>query len=519
MRISKYFNFQTLSSLTFICSLLLFFNIRFETNDDVIMLLISSGVISGTPDEHLVFIGIPIGLFLKFLYESLPDVEHYTVLFILLHTFSTLLITSSIAHITENHLLKKSLLFLFFAVEGNLILNLQFTTTSAIVALASLSQLYQASYRKRILGFLLFAIAFCLRYHSAVLVVILSLPFFLYHFNFQIRKLSLLFIPILIISCTLYSFNALYNNLDKEWAQYQDFNALRGKINDNPNYYKYRGHSEKEMINFNLIRNFIPDIKQTNIPELTSILEEIKTNSWRAKANNVYPQISPYFKILIFILLMGFVVFSSTSKKISEMWLFTSLIFFAIITIIAAEATLKPRVVISAILPILFLTLPYVVAQIAKPSFVKYPVFLIIILGTFFTVELFQTNQYHADEKVHYLNQTALLEKYVKENSTPILLAPGSFNFEFMEPMNITRFFRNKNIIMMGWLTGIPFKNQITTHTQLIEANAIFIHQDQMRKLVPLISRGIELNYNIKVDAKMMMSRDGNEIIALKKVN
>jgi hypothetical protein len=519
MLISRYFNFQTLSSLTFICSLLLFFNIRFETNDDITMLLISSGVISGTPDEHLVFIGIPIGLFLKFLYELAPDIEHYTVFFILLHSFSTLLIISSIAHNIENDLLKKSLFFLFFAVEGNLFINLQFTTTSAIVSIASLSQLYQASYRKRLLGFLLFAIAFCLRYHSAVLVFILSLPFFIFHFNFEIRKLALLIIPILIISCTLYAFNNLYNNLDEEWAHYQDFNSSRGKINDNPNYYKYRGHSEKEMINFILIRNFIPDIKQTNVPELTSILEEIKTNSWRAKATNVYPQITPYFKIIIFLFLMGFVVFSMTSKKMSVMWVFTLLLFFAIITIIAAEATLKPRVVNSAILPILFITLPYVFAQIAKPSFVKYPLFLIILLGTFFTVELFQTNKYHIEEKANFLNQTALIEKYVKENRNPILLMPGAFNSEFIYPMKITHYFRNKNIILMGWITGIPFQNQITTHTQLIDDTAIFIHQDQMRKLVPIIVRGIELNYNIKVSVKVMMSLGDNAIIALKKVN
>jgi hypothetical protein len=85
--------------------------------------------------------------------------------------------------------------------------------------------------------------------------------------------------------------------------------------------------------------------------------------------------------------------------------------------------------------------------------------------------------------------------------------------------MKITHYCRNKNIILMGWITGIPFQNQITTHTQLIDDTAIFIHQDQMRKLVPIIVRGIELNYNIKVSVKVMMSLGDNAIIALKKVN
>ena len=33
-------------------------SIRFETNDDVVMLMISSGAYSGTPDYHLVFINV-----------------------------------------------------------------------------------------------------------------------------------------------------------------------------------------------------------------------------------------------------------------------------------------------------------------------------------------------------------------------------------------------------------------------------------------------------------------------------
>ena len=38
-------------------------SIRFESNDDVVMLMISSGAYSGTPDYHLVFINVIYGLY------------------------------------------------------------------------------------------------------------------------------------------------------------------------------------------------------------------------------------------------------------------------------------------------------------------------------------------------------------------------------------------------------------------------------------------------------------------------
>ena len=56
-------------------------SIRFETNDDVVMLMISSGAYSGTPDYHLVFINVIYGLLLKGLYFILPGLEWYTILF------------------------------------------------------------------------------------------------------------------------------------------------------------------------------------------------------------------------------------------------------------------------------------------------------------------------------------------------------------------------------------------------------------------------------------------------------
>ena len=68
------------------------FSIRFETNDDVVMLMISSGAYSGTPDYHLVFINVIYGLLLKALYTIFPNMEWYTILFALLHIFSFSLI-------------------------------------------------------------------------------------------------------------------------------------------------------------------------------------------------------------------------------------------------------------------------------------------------------------------------------------------------------------------------------------------------------------------------------------------
>ena len=70
--------------------------IRFETNDDVVMLLLASGNITGTPEFFLVFINAIYGFLVSSLYKIFPFVEWYTLLFSFIHIVSISVLVTQI---------------------------------------------------------------------------------------------------------------------------------------------------------------------------------------------------------------------------------------------------------------------------------------------------------------------------------------------------------------------------------------------------------------------------------------
>lgn len=73
---NKIFNldFCIVISTLFFCLFAVLFPLRFETNDDVSMLLLSSGVYTGKNETFLIFMNILYGTILKYLYSAISSV-------------------------------------------------------------------------------------------------------------------------------------------------------------------------------------------------------------------------------------------------------------------------------------------------------------------------------------------------------------------------------------------------------------------------------------------------------------
>lgn len=99
--------FLTLFYITFFYT-----NKFFGTNDDMLMMLLVSGIYTGEATEYIVFQNILIGLFLKQLYTFLPDINWYTLLL----SSSQFIAFTSIYFLVTSFTSNKRLIFFLFVL-------------------------------------------------------------------------------------------------------------------------------------------------------------------------------------------------------------------------------------------------------------------------------------------------------------------------------------------------------------------------------------------------------------------
>lgn len=108
--------------------------LRFETNDDVTMQLIASGVLGGRPDHHLIMTNVVLGYALTALYVRLPGVDWYSLYILGSHLAAMLGLVWALFARTRNRPAIAAFLLLFVAFELVLVLRLQYTSTAMTAA-------------------------------------------------------------------------------------------------------------------------------------------------------------------------------------------------------------------------------------------------------------------------------------------------------------------------------------------------------------------------------------------------
>lgn len=193
------------------------FTFRFGTNDDVFMLLYSSGALINEPSQFLIFIHYFLGLFLKYLYTASDVISWYTLLLYLAHFAGTWVVIYFIYKHSASFLFATviSLLF-FFGIDLLLLLKIQFTSTAIKSACVGLFLFFQSIYTKEskirikeillIAGFLL--VSLLVRKDGLYSVLLLSLPILGLHF-FLHRRVEIIFFYA-IIGLSLVAANQLH---------------------------------------------------------------------------------------------------------------------------------------------------------------------------------------------------------------------------------------------------------------------------------------------------------------------
>lgn len=115
---------------------LLFCDMKYEVSDDFIMSTIMSGVYTGHPNPHMIFINIVLGYILAPLYKIFPGISWYFLLQVLIIFVSSIVVTFALLEKAGKvkGVLLSVILLLFFA--NDMYILMQFTKTAMFAVLS-----------------------------------------------------------------------------------------------------------------------------------------------------------------------------------------------------------------------------------------------------------------------------------------------------------------------------------------------------------------------------------------------
>lgn len=503
------------------------FPIGFEANDDVVMLMISSGTYSGTPDFHLVFINVIYGFLIKCLYALMPGLEWYTILFCLLHIISFSLIFWIYSKRITTAFGQLLLLLLLVVLQSRFTIGLQFTTTAAIVACAGLSSYFERGNMAKILGLILFFIGSLIRFEAAMLCLGVYAPVMMFPLSGRIRSkrqflrtgLTLSFILILPMVAKIIDWQ-IYNQ-DSDWRYYMEYNKVRGALNDNPNFSKlFTAESTYPIMDIEDLKNlanFIPDPAVLDLEAMTKVKESLDVAPIYYKFQNAETWILDYLDTILLIFVLALLLFFG--RKVTYRWgLFSvGLMFVSLLSLVSLNATVKERVFLSAIIPLLLVLVLLIVNYQKKSLNIIVSSFLYLLILVTIVRQSIEMYGIKKEQSRLVSEQINLIREASKCDITPF---GSALALEGLTPFGITSEFKslNSRLVGTGWMTQVPLnQGRMDSHLDFVEEPILIFTAKSSESSIHNIQYCIEKNYQVKTILEVVAEDEFFEVIVLKK--
>lgn len=490
--------------------------IHFETNDDVFMSLIASGVYSGSPDAHLVFINYIYGFVLTIFYNTFSGIEWYTIFFCIIHVVSLSIIVFQFIQIKKPALIKSVFIILLYAIELRIILLFQFTTTAAIGAFAGVLLLLDTGKVYKICGVFLFLVAVLVRFDAAMLVLLLMLPIF--GFEVFSNKKKVIEISISVATCIfgaliLHIINNQIYNRSHEWSEYKEYNAIRGRINGTLNAEKIINELPDGIYknDYQLLLNFFTDGQIINLSKIKELDDLIQKTPLTEKLKNIYPSVRRYTTLLGLIgVLFAFCFFAENRNKIKIYNIFYLMFFLGVLSYIPIGGFLRDRVFISALFPVIFFLYKNTPSFYDKKIRMEYLGVVFILSLHFFGYTYLIRKDRNENEKTVVKEQRTVL-KEVQNKTVSVLPIASELTYElFCSPFDISKTFDAYSMIITPWFTNIPFnKDRFDSYMSLVDTNLyIFISEKYLEKYAVAIQKALIEHYGCDTE---IIKKFGNE--------
>ena len=495
--------------------------IRFEENDDVVMLLFASGQYTGTPEFRLVFINSVFGFLLSGLYSITKGIEWYSMLFSIFHILSLSIILWAIIKQNTFFIWKVVFVSFFLVLETRFIAQFQFTTTASMLALAGLIQFSFNGKINKVIGLTLLVISSLVRFEACMLVITLFIPLLLKKYIEEKKYKEIKYISFAIAAIfLLYGVNYLTYQTDNEWAAYYQYNKIRGEINDNPNSQKILNNlpSTVEKVDYDLLVSFFPDYGKMNLEKIKSIEKSIDNVSFISKLKNIYPSFRKHTQIILIILFLSLILCLKNQKSNYLFILLSLFIFIFITTLISLSGTLKLRVLLSA-LSVLVYSL-FVLSNNSKPNIINIvAVLLVVFLSVLLTDRtrniVIKNNSWEA---FHFQTQKRMFDDYSKKDNQLLIPFASSLSVEYYPVFNVSKEIKENSLSLGGWLTGIPYnKEKVFTHLDLINKNAVFVSNESFNFVVEKLKENFKINYGIDASIQILFGDEKYKIFKIVK--
>jgi hypothetical protein len=468
----------------------------FESNDDVAMAQIASGVTTGTPSPELVFSNVAIGHVLAGLYRWTDRVNWYTLYLLAVHFASMSGLLYLFLRFRYSRLAVLVFFILFVQFEAALLLRLQFTSTAAmagviglLLVLASGRNGERRSWLATALGGFLILLSGLIRSESMYYAVILVSPLLAYEAavrrSWRTLATACLFVA---LGWTAIRCDDWHHRRDPRWRAFQEYNAARGAVHDLP-IVEYQDNARFFFARVGWSYNdwgmfkswFFTDAETFSYEHLKTLLDRFQGSTWIRHSPSQYlneslEPISVFRSMMYADLLLAFLLCTGARFRLLLIALAECVVLEMMFLLFSYFLRLPARVVLPAFFAISVAGF-FVVLDTASASRFLIPLPPSVLwnrwirgalvagfCGGFALISFPCVQEHDARSSGHHYEQRAfmsvirkMVDDYAANEPGAIFLNwGGGLPLQLTPPFNDFREFRRMRVINLGWNTHSP---------------------------------------------------------------
>lgn len=495
------------------------FTLRYESNDDVVMMLISAGYFSDSPNHHLVFINALLGYLISGLEKFYPAFNWYSIVLVFIHILSFSAIFYLFTFFTFSNRVKWVFRFLTLAAFYYVSVRMQFTYVASFSCIAGLMLVHL--WRNKLFlisGLTFFTVGGLLRVESALVILLffyITYIFFLGKEKLKASLPALLFPGLLLLLVEAIDYQ-IYRNDSLEWAEYQNYNKVRGEINDNPQFYPFIQNELDESVHnkdqLYLFYNFFGDPNYIDIARARDVLSSIKnTRPAFGYMFRLHEYIIPLICIVVVFLIIIFYSFGDKGRKTTFFTGLLLIVYLGLLFYSNLYGRINARAYVAITAGLMF-SLLIIFSQLPLHKIIRRAVqFLVISLGT---IMFFNATRSVVSSRRALERNKEMVLWYETYGDYTIYPFPGSVDITNFKLLENEPFMYFQDFRYNGWLIGAPFKNKVVKdYRELLKESSVFLIRKDQKIFVERLIRVFSDIYGEQVGYKILEENSKFEII------
>jgi hypothetical protein len=468
----------------------------FESNDDVGMAQIVSGVTTGAPSAELIFSNILIGSALKFLYQLTDRVNWYTLYLLGAHFVALTGLLWAFLRLQPSRMALILFALLFVEFEVALLLRLQFTSTAILTAVSGIALILshddvsgQRSLLALVSGGALIVLAGLIRPDAMYYAIVLLLPLLAYEAVFFRRWRPFVAIGLsVVIAMGAAAYDDWHYRSDPAWREFMAYNRARAFIHDLPIVtYEHNTRFFFDRVGWSytdwgMFTNwFFTDRETFSRERLEAILNRFQGSTWSRTKSEQYlaDSLRPFrfFPPLVYAnLILAIVLAAGSRLRVFLVVAAEYLLIESVLLLFSWYAKLPARVLLPAYLSAVVVAF-YVVLREASLRRHVMPTdsdfiwlrpfagvaalaFAVYYAAAFYPVaamHVSKSDYNHRNQQVLALFVRTLRHRYVRYDPQAVFLNwGGRFPMFFTAPLDNYRDVRDLRMLGLGWNTHSP---------------------------------------------------------------